>query len=99
VEDDEVGDSSRLGIAQGALSGGAIPMSERVEGNIKWFSHQKRYGFIQRKDGGTEVFVHANDFREGSQTYWLSDGDKVGFEVVQADKGPRAIDVVVLESA
>ena len=74
-------------------------MSERVEGHIKWFSHQKRYGFIQRKDGEADVFVHANDFRNGSETYWLADGNKVGFEVVQAAKGPRAIDVVVLESA
>ena len=73
-------------------------MSERVEGSIKWFSHQKRYGFIQRKDGEAEVFVHANDFREPSATYWVADGDKVGFEVVQATKGPRALDVVLLPS-
>lgn len=68
----------------------------RVRGKVKWFSHQRRYGFIQRDDGLRDVFVHANAFRSESDAYWVREGDAVEFEVEQAPKGPRAVDVVVV---
>jgi CspA family cold shock protein len=73
-------------------------MTERVKGQIKWFSHQKRYGFIQRDDGQRDVFVHVNAFRSRTDAYQVQDGDSVEFGVVQATKGPRALDVVVLNT-
>jgi CspA family cold shock protein len=80
------------------LSGGDRAMTERVKGRIKWFSHQKRYGFIRRDDGLRDVFVHMNDFRSTADAYWVRDGDAVEFGVEQAPKGPRAVDVVVLSN-
>jgi CspA family cold shock protein len=71
-------------------------MSERSRGLIKWFSHQRGYGFIQRRDGRPDVFVHANDFRNPPDVHWLVEGNAVEFEVRQAPKGPRAVDVLVL---
>jgi CspA family cold shock protein len=71
-------------------------MTGRVRGNIKWFSHQKRYGFILRDDGFQDVFVHMNEFRSTSDAYWVRDGDAVEFGVEQTPKGPSAVDVVVL---
>jgi CspA family cold shock protein len=70
---------------------------ERVRGKIKWFDHRKRYGFIQRNDGLQDVFVHTSEFRSTSDVYWVRDGDVVGFKVEQTLKGPKAVDVVVLE--
>ena len=71
-------------------------MNERVKGRIKWFSHKKRYGFIQRDDGLRDVFVHMNAFRSLADAHWVRDGNAVEFGVEQALKGPRAVDVVVL---
>ena len=72
--------------------------TERVKGHIKWFDSQKCYGFIQRDDGCHDVFVHMNEFRFTADAYWVRDGDAVEFEVEQASKGPKAVDVVVLEA-
>lgn len=73
-------------------------MAERVTGKIKWFDHQKRYGFIRRSDGEPDVFVHMNDFRDRMDAYWLRRGDTVEFGVEEAEKGPRALEVVVIHS-
>jgi CspA family cold shock protein len=67
----------------------------RVKGRVKWFSHQKGYGFIERDDGRQDAFVHAKAFRAQSDAYWVREGDTVEFELEQASKGPRAVDVVV----
>ena len=62
------------------------------QGTVKWFNGRKGYGFIQRENG-EDVFVHFSSIRgEGFRT--LYEGDKVSFEVEQAERGPQAINVV-----
>jgi CspA family cold shock protein len=70
-------------------------MSERIQGTVKWFSDEKGYGFIERHDGGDDVFLH---FRELRQTGFRSveDNTRVEFDVEQGPKGPRAIDVIAV---
>jgi len=64
----------------------------RETGSVKWFSNEKGYGFIERQNG-EDVFVHHSDIvGEGFKT--LRQDEEVEFEVMQADKGPRARDVV-----
>ncbi len=58
---------------------------------MKWFSEEKGYGFIERESGG-DVFVHFSDISaEGYRS--LNEGDKVEFEVVDSDRGPKAANV------
>jgi len=62
-------------------------------GKVKWFNDQKGYGFIQRDDGGKDVFVHhssinASGFRS------LAEGQAVSFDIVEDSKGPKAQNVV-----
>lgn len=73
-------------------------MTERAKGRIKWFDRQKRYGFVQRDDGLSDVFVHMNGFRYAEDAYWVRDGDAVEFDVEQAPRGPKAVGVVVLKA-
>ena len=63
----------------------------RHQGTVKWFNNAKGYGFIGRDDG-SDLFVHYSAIVEnGYKT--LQEGDKVGFEVTQGNKGPQAANV------
>ncbi len=57
-----------------------------VEGTVKFFNEAKQFGFITGDDG-KEYFVHASGLKEGTT---LREGDKVKFEVVEGDRGPKA---------
>jgi CspA family cold shock protein len=50
-------------------------------GTVKWFNHQKGFGFIQPETGGKDVFVHISAVeRAGMST--LNEGQKISFELV-----------------
>jgi CspA family cold shock protein len=63
-----------------------------VQGTVKWFNESKGYGFITRDDGD-DVFAHYSAI-DGNGFKTLSEGDIVSFDVVEGDKGPKAINIV-----
>ena len=59
------------------------------EGVVKWFDTKKGFGFISQPDGGPDVFVHFSEITmDGFKD--LEEGDKVRYELVTSDKGPKA---------
>ena len=61
------------------------------QGAVKWFDDAKGYGFLE-EDGGEDVFVHHSEINmEGFQT--LSEGDRVEFDKIAGQKGPKATNV------
>ena len=54
----------------------------------KWIG-DRGFGFIKTEDG-KEIFVHKSDIQGKSN---LREGEKVEFEVIEGDKGPRAVKV------
>ncbi len=65
-----------------------------ASGTVKWFNETKGFGFITAEDG-TDVFAHFSAIQgEGFKT--LAEGDKVSFDVVEGDKGPKAENIVRL---
>ena len=62
-----------------------------MQGTVKWFNPTKRFGFITPSDGSKDVFVHADDVQNPSKS--LNDGERVEFEVTQAERGPKATNV------
>ena len=66
-------------------------MPDRKTGVVKWFNAEKGFGFITREDGD-DVFVHFSAI-EGEGYKSLDEGQKVEFEVVKGDRGPKAENV------
>ncbi len=62
-------------------------------GTVKWFNDSKGFGFLTRDDGEKDVFVHHSSI-QGQGFKSLAEGEKVEFDVVQGDKGPRAENLV-----
>ncbi len=61
-------------------------------GTVKWFDSKKGFGFITREDTGEDIFVHFSAIN-GQGFKNLEEGERVEFEVVQDEKGPRAANV------
>ena len=57
-----------------------------VNGTVKFFNRTKRFGFISGDDG-KDYFVHATGLMPNIT---INEGDKVSFEVVEGEKGPKA---------
>jgi cold shock protein len=64
----------------------------RMIGTVKWYSPEKRFGFVAVDGGRQEVFVHATALqRSGLQQ--LSEGQRVAMEVADGRKGLEALSV------
>ncbi|MDP8236078.1 MAG: cold shock domain-containing protein [Candidatus Erginobacter occultus] len=63
-----------------------------MKGKVKWFNDRKGYGFIEKDDGQGDVFVHHTAINtDGFRT--LAEGQEVEFEVIQDQRGEKAINV------
>lgn len=66
-----------------------------MKGKVKWFDSKKGYGFILDEEGD-EIFVHFSGIvKEGFKS--LKEQQQVEFEIGESDKGPQAVNVVVVE--
>ena len=61
-------------------------------GTVKFFNTTKGFGFITPDDGTKDVFVHISAV-ERSELGYLSEGQKVQFEVQQDARGPKAVNL------
>lgn len=70
-------------------------MSDREIGTVKWFNNVRGYGFITRKDGNEDIFVHYRNIRaEGYRS--LAEGQHVEFQLQKGEKGLQAEDVTLV---
>ena len=65
-------------------------------GTVKWFSAGKGYGFITPDEGGEDVFVHHTSVRAAGMES-LTYGQRIGFDVVTADRGLQAANLAPAE--
>ena len=62
-----------------------------VKGKCKWWNKEKGYGFLSA--AGKDVFVHYSMIQVSGRKD-LVEGEAVEFDIEQAEKGPRAINVI-----
>jgi CspA family cold shock protein len=72
------------------LASGVAGSADRdgADGTVSWYDEGKGFGFVTPDSGGDDVFVHARALGDGLTS--LSEGDRVGYEVVRGDKGQQA---------
>ncbi len=64
-----------------------------MRGTVKFFDERKNYGFIEPEEGDEDLFVHRSDVESES----LEEEDVVEFESEEGDKGPKAVNVEIVE--
>lgn len=69
-------------------------MGDKQRGKVLWFDKGRGYGFIQPDGMTRDVFVHFSSI-DASGYRFLQADQIVTFEIVQAAKGPQAINVRV----
>ena len=62
------------------------------KGKVKFFNHEKGFGFIVNESNQEEVFVH----KSGTIDH-LNENDSVEFDVEEGRKGLNAVDVRVID--
>lgn len=65
-----------------------------MKGTVKRWLLGRGYGFIEPDGGGKDVFVHHSEI---GGAYELKEGQRVEFEVQSTYRGPRAINVKLVE--
>lgn len=65
-----------------------------LKGTVKRWLSGRGYGFIEPEEGEKEVFVHHSEI---GGLYELREGQRVEFETQSTDKGPRAVNVKIIE--
>lgn len=67
-----------------------------MKGTVKWFNARRGYGFITGDDGA-DYYAHYTDINaEGFRT--MSEGDAMTFDVVNEEKGARAVNICKVAS-
>ena len=68
-------------------------MTEVLDGEVKWFSNDRGYGFVCTDDAPeTEYFVHFSSIKLGGFKT-LTAKQKVQFELKDTPKGIQAVEV------
>ena len=81
----------------GAPRGGGMPAQVvgTGQGKVKFFNAQKGFGFIQRDDGGEDIFVHISQV-ERAGLEGLAEGQELQFNLVDRGGKVSAADLQVV---
>jgi CspA family cold shock protein len=65
-------------------------------GTVKRFFEDRGFGFLSPDNGGDDIFIHASAITRAGLA-GLKPGERVSFDTEEAPKGPRAINIRLLE--
>uniref|UniRef100_A0A7E4VG73 CSD domain-containing protein n=1 Tax=Panagrellus redivivus TaxID=6233 RepID=A0A7E4VG73_PANRE len=68
-----------------------------ITGKVKWYSVPRKFGFIARDDGKSDIFVHLMNITNSTiEKYFLrslANDEEVVFDVIEGKNGPEAANV------
>ncbi len=67
-------------------------MTEMATGTVKFFNTTRGFGFIAPDDGSKDIFVHISAVQQ-SEIEYLVEGQKVGFDIEEESRGPKAVNL------
>ena len=72
---------------------------QTLQGHVRFFNEARGYGFIQRDDGGPDIFLHVSGFAETTGNDFNPEGARVDFEIGQNKRTgqPCAMNAKLLE--
>jgi CspA family cold shock protein len=74
------------------------PSDSRVAGKVKWFSPDKRYGFVELADGSGDAFLHASALqRLGIDA--VQSGETLELRIAQGERGLQVTEVLGVDSS
>lgn len=66
-------------------------------GKVKVWKDEKGFGFIEFPGSDNDVFFHFSGCKFDTRTHRPQPGDEVTFELEQSDRGPKAINVQLVD--
>ena len=72
--------------------------NKKLKGEVKWFSLEKGYGFLTSRDGRDYFLPKSSLIDKDINLSTVGKGDLVMFDGVSAKKGPRAKNVIIMQS-
>jgi cold shock protein len=88
--EDRVSEARTVQYRPAASVGRERQVGSVVQGKVKFFDHNRGFGFISREDG-EDVFVHVSNLQAAGTT--LAEGQTVEFEVGPGRKSEEAKNV------
>ena len=73
-------------------------MESKETGIVKWFNSSKGFGFINRANDESDIFVHYSQIKEKGYKS-LSENDEVSFTMFETKNGLQAKDVFITKKA
>ncbi len=70
-------------------------ISHTMNGVIKTL-RDRGFGFIAPEGGEKDVFFHATEVKSEGGFEALREGTKVTFDLAESDKGPKAVNVMIV---
>ena len=76
----------------------AEPAALPASGKVKWYSPDKRFGFVELSDGSGDALVHATALSDiGIST--LQPGETLELRVAPGQRGPQVTEVISVDSS
>jgi CspA family cold shock protein len=76
----------------------AEPAAPRVSGKVKWYSPDKRFGFVELSDGSGDAFIHVTAL-SGLGIGTLQTGETLELRVAPGERGLQVTEVISVDSS